>query len=316
MRRRLAALTVVPLLLLATAACGGDSGSGNGSTGAGTIPGLTVRGAFGKEPKVTLHGKLHNTNVQTEELVKGDGPTVEQGHPASLHILVVNGETGKKTVGTYQQGTPLTATMAKGQIFPAVLDAVVGEPVGSRVAVSAPPKDAFGPQGAQQYGVKPGDNVVFIVDVMSVPLDGPQGKKMPPPKDAPTMVQDAQGNVKKFTFAKAPAKPADKLQVIPLVEGTGKPVQAGDSVTFDYLGQVYGTKNVFDQSYTSSPRTFQVGTGNLIKAWDQGLVGVKTGSRVMIIAPPEYGYGPQGNAQAKIKGTDTLVFVVDVLGVS
>ncbi len=320
MRRRLVALTVVPLLLLGTAACGddssGDDSSGASSTGAGgKIPGLTVEGKVGEEPEVTLDGNLDNTEVESEELVTGDGAKVEEGRPASLHILVVNGETGKKTVGTYDQGTPLTATMAQGQIFPAVLDAVVGEPVGSRVAVASPPEDAFGAQGAQQYGVKPGDNVLFIVDVMSVPLTGPEGDKAPLPKDAPTIVEDGDGNVTKFTFENAPKKPADKLQVIPVIEGDGEPVEAGDSVTFDYLGQIYGTDTIFDQSYTDAPRTFTVGAGQLIKGWDEGLVGVKAGSRVMIIAPPEYGYGKSGNPQAKIKGTDTLVFVVDVLGV-
>ncbi len=321
MRRRLVALTVVPLLLFGAAACGDDSGDdgssgSSSSTGAGgKIPGLTVEGKFGEEPKVTLDGKLDNTDVEAEELVAGDGAKVEEGRPASLHILVVNGETGKKTVGTYEQGTPLTATMAQGQIFPAVLDSVVGEPVGSRVAVASPPEDAFGAQGAQQYGVKPGENVLFIVDVMSVPLTAPEGEKAELPKDAPTIVDDGEGGVSKFTFENAPKKPADKLQVIPVIEGDGEPVEAGDSVTFDYLGQIYGTNTIFDQSFTDAPRTFTVGAGQLIKGWDEGLVGVKAGSRVMIIAPPEYGYGKSGNPQAKIKGTDTLVFVVDVLGV-
>lgn len=320
-RRRLVALSVVPLLLFGAAACGDDSGGDGGSgssasTGAGgKIPGLSVKGEFGEEPKVTLDGKLDNTEVETDELVTGDGAKVEEGRPASLHVLVVNGESGKKVFGTYDQGKPVTATMADGQIFPALLDAVVGEPVGSRVAVASPPEDAFGEQGAQQYGVKPGDNVLFIVDVMSVPLTGPQGKSVPLPKDAPTIVEDGDGGVSKFTFENAPKKPADKLQVIPVIEGDGQPVEAGDSVTFDYLGQIYGTDTIFDQSYTDAPRTFTVGAGQLIKGWDEGLVGVKAGSRVMIIAPPEYGYGKSGNPQAKIKGTDTLVFVVDVLGV-
>jgi peptidylprolyl isomerase len=56
-----------------------------------------------------------------------------------------------------------------------------------------------------------------------------------------------------------------------------------------------------------------VGTGNLIPAWEEGLVGVPYGSRVLIVAPPESGYGPGGNPPAGIKGDDTLVFVVDLL---
>jgi peptidylprolyl isomerase len=206
--------------------------------------------------------------------------------------------------------------MAEGQIFPAVVDGVVGESVGSRIAVAATPEDAFGEQGAQQYGIAADETVVFVIDVVSVPLDGPEGEKAEVPEDAPGIVEDGDGNVTGLSFEDAPDKPAGELQVIPVIEGDGEPVEAGDSVTFDYLGQIYGTKTIFDQSYTDAPRTFSVGTGNLIKAWDEGLVGVKTGSRVLIIAPPEYGYGEGGNPQAKIKGTDTLVFVVDILGVS
>ena len=62
--------------------------------------------------------------------------------------------------------------------------------------------------------------------------------------------------------------------------------------------------------------TFPLGVGGLIPAWDEGLVGVEKGSRVLILAPPADGYGSAGNQAAGIKGTDTLVFVVDILGVS
>ena len=150
---------------------------------------------------------------------------------------------------------------------------------------------------------------------MSVPLDGPEGDEAEVPSDAPTIQENAQGEVTGFTFENAPKKPSAKLQVIPVIEGEGDAIESGDAVTFDYLGQIYGTKTVFDESFSGSPTTFQVGVGSLIKGWDEGLIGVKAGSRVIIVAPPEYGYGKAGNPQAKIKGTDTLVFVVDVLGV-
>lgn len=315
MRRRLAALSIVPFLLLGAAACGGggsDDGSGGGE---GALPGVEVSGKFGEQPEVKVDAPLKVEETASEVISTGDGLEVTEGAPASLHLQVVNGTTGKPTVGTFEQGTPVTGTMARGEIFPAVLDAVVGQPTGSRIAIASTPFDAFGESGAQQYGIGPKDTVVFVVDIMSVPLNGPEGNEATLPGDLPTIVDDGSGGVSRLTFEKAPAKPSGKLQVVPVIEGEGEPVEAGDSVTFDYLGQVYGTKTIFDESYTSSPRTFTVGEGSLIKAWDEGLVGVKTGSRVMIIAPPEYGYGKQGNPQAKIKGTDTLVFVIDVLGV-
>jgi len=52
----------------------------------------------------------------------------------------------------------------------------------------------------------------------------------------------------------------------------------------------------------------------VIPGWDKGLVGQTVGTRVLLVIPPADGYGKTGNAQAGIKGTDDLVFVVDVLG--
>jgi peptidylprolyl isomerase len=51
----------------------------------------------------------------------------------------------------------------------------------------------------------------------------------------------------------------------------------------------------------------------VIPGWDKGLVGQTAGSRVMLSIPPAEGYGKSGASQAGIKGTDTLVFVVDIL---
>ena len=61
------------------------------------------------------------------------------------------------------------------------------------------------------------------------------------------------------------------------------------------------------------PAAFPIGTGSVIPGWDKVLVGVKIGSRVLMVVPPKQGYGKKGNSQAGIKGTDTLVFVVDVI---
>ena len=63
----------------------------------------------------------------------------------------------------------------------------------------------------------------------------------------------------------------------------------------------------------SQPFSFQLG-GHVIPGWNKGLVGVPVGSRVMLVIPPADGYGKTGSPQAHIKGTDTLVFVVDILG--
>ena len=52
----------------------------------------------------------------------------------------------------------------------------------------------------------------------------------------------------------------------------------------------------------------------MVKGWDQALVGQTVGSRVVMAIPPKLGYGAKGNKDAGIKGTDTLYFVIDILG--
>jgi peptidylprolyl isomerase len=98
-----------------------------------------------------------------------------------------------------------------------------------------------------------------------------------------------------------------------LREGKGPVVAKGDLLVADYLGQVWKGK-VFDNSYDRKTAAgFTIGTGKVITGWDDVLVGVKAGSRVLMTIPPDKGYGASGNSQAGIKGTDTLVFVVDVV---
>ena len=51
----------------------------------------------------------------------------------------------------------------------------------------------------------------------------------------------------------------------------------------------------------------------MIPAWDEGLVGQTVGSQVLLVVPPDKGYGADGNPDIGVKGTDTMVFVVDIL---
>lgn len=316
MRRRLVALTVVPLLLLGVAACG--EADEPGSSGSPALDGLEVTGEFGTAPTVKVDEALNLEETETEVLAEGGGNPVIEGEQAVLHLYVANGSTGEKALSTYDQKVPAAFEMSQGQLFQAVIDGVVGETVGSRVVVATPPEDAFGAQGNEQYGIGPEDDVVFVVDVMSVEptevLDGPEGEPATDlPKGLPT-VEEKDGEVTGLDFSAAAKQPAKELQVVTLIEGEGPPARDASLVSFDYLGQVYGSDEVFDESYSSEPQPFPVGIGGLIQAWDQGLVDVKRGSRVLIIAPPEMAYGEQGSPPS-IPGNSTLAFVVDVLGV-
>ncbi|MGA4965932.1 FKBP-type peptidyl-prolyl cis-trans isomerase [Streptomyces pseudogriseolus] len=117
----------------------------------------------------------------------------------------------------------------------------------------------------------------------------------------------------KPTVAKGSGEPSKDLAVKTVIAGGGRTIAENDFVVANYLGQVWSTAKVFDNSYDrKQPLAIQLAQGTIIDGWRYGLVGRKTGSRVQMAIPPTWGYGDQGNAQAGIKGTDTLVFVVDV----
>ncbi|WP_225641711.1 FKBP-type peptidyl-prolyl cis-trans isomerase [Streptomyces werraensis] len=117
----------------------------------------------------------------------------------------------------------------------------------------------------------------------------------------------------KPTVAKGSGDPSKDLAVKTVIAGGGRTIAENDFIVAHYLGQVWSTAKVFDNSYDrKQPLAIQLAQGTIIDGWRYGLVGKKTGSRVQMAVPPTWGYGDQGNAQAGIKGTDTLVFVVDV----
>ena len=102
-----------------------------------------------------------------------------------------------------------------------------------------------------------------------------------------------------------------------LKEGDGPEVKKGELLTANYLGQIWRDGKVFDNSYDrGAPSSFPIGVGGVIAGWDEALVGKKIGSRVMMSIPSDKGYKESGNEQAGIKGDDTLIFVVDLVGAS
>ncbi|MGS2615610.1 FKBP-type peptidyl-prolyl cis-trans isomerase [Micromonospora sp. LZ34] len=102
-----------------------------------------------------------------------------------------------------------------------------------------------------------------------------------------------------------------KLTVTPLIKGTGPAVQAGQTITTNYVGVFYKDGKEFDSSWEGGqPASFAIGVGQVIKGWDQGLVGVTVGSRVQLDIPADLAYG---NDASGGRPAGPLRFVVDVL---
>ncbi|WP_040156932.1 FKBP-type peptidyl-prolyl cis-trans isomerase [Mobilicoccus massiliensis] len=101
-----------------------------------------------------------------------------------------------------------------------------------------------------------------------------------------------------------------------LVVGDGPEAAPGTTVAAHYVGVAWSTGQEFDNSYDrGEPLQFPLGGGMVIKGWDDGIVGMKVGGRRRITIPPHLGYGARG-AGGAIKPNETLVFVVDLMGVN
>jgi len=109
--------------------------------------------------------------------------------------------------------------------------------------------------------------------------------------------------------------PPAELVLDDLVEGTGPEATAGQDVEVHYVGVAWSSNTQFDASWDRGKAfRFPLGGGRVIAGWDQGVAGMKVGGRRKITIPPHLGYGDAG-AGGVIRGGETLVFVVDLLGV-
>jgi peptidylprolyl isomerase len=303
------AIIAMSVLALTATACG-SGGTGEEKS---VRERIEVSGAFGKAPEIRIDAPLELSESSSWVAEQGDGDTVGEDSTAILELTLANGRSGKAAISTIDQGQPLEIKLGD-QVFPSLNTALVGKPADSRIVVASIADDAYGDSGSPQSGIEGGDPVVMVADILSTDpttsLDGPTGETLAAPATAPK-IKERDGVPVRFAFAKA-RKPK-KLMVIPLRKGAGPAIESPDRIAADYLGQVWGAKQPFGSTFSKEPAQFSIGLGGVVPAWDKALDGQKEGARVMIISPPDMGYGP--SAKPGIPANSTLVFVVDVLGV-
>lgn len=133
-----------------------------------------------------------------------------------------------------------------------------------------------------------------------------------PAAEAP-LVSGSFGERPALTLPDVPAPGHTSMRV--LSRGAGAPVRAEDLLVAHYLGETWSGKRIFEETWDDGiPAAFSIGIEAMIPAWDKGLVGVPSGSRVLLVVTPDEGYGAEGLPERDIGGTDVLVYVVDVLG--
>ncbi|MEX2255882.1 MAG: FKBP-type peptidyl-prolyl cis-trans isomerase [Acidimicrobiia bacterium] len=272
---------------------------------------VTVTGAPGEKPTLEFEKPFEVTKSTSREITPGTGEKLVKGDKITFDFVAVDGRTGEELESSFGGSSP-SFVLDKQQSVKGLVSAIVGTTVGSRVLVAIAPKEGVA-KGLTSPTVKKSDTLLFVVDVRSVrtPLERATGEPVVPAAGLPTVTLGGKG---KPTIKVPKTDPPTQLVVQPLVKGTGPVVEAGQNITVHYTGVIWRTGKQFDSSWKSgTPIDTPIGAGQVIPGWDEALVGQTVGSQLLLVVPPDKAYGAQGNANAGISGTDTLVFVVDIL---
>ena len=318
--RRVLAIIVVPLLAcLVMAGCGSSNSSASSSSSSAAAnsnanASVKVTGNFGTAPAVTIPKLKADNALTVKTVIPGTGTVVTKSDAMAANFVLYfwDGTTATLKANTFTSNP----TVIGGTMLPGLESALVGQKVGSRVLAVVPPTQGYGTAGDSQLGITGTTTLVFVIDVLKSYSDSAAASGTQVSNgggDLPTVSAKA-GSAPTLTFSST--KPPSGLVVKTLIKGNGPEVVKGQYVVAQYIGYIWRTKAVFGSSWSSgSPFGFLIGASpeQVIPGWDKGLEGQTVGSRVMISIPPAEGYGTAGNSDAGIKGTDSLVFVVDII---
>ena len=271
---------------------------------------VTVTGAEGEQPTLDFAKGFSVKKTTSLEVAPGTGETLVKGTRILFDYVAVNGR-NRKVLDTSYGDKPVAVTLDAKQLLPGLAKGLIGASVGSRVLIAIAPKEGLAEQ-LKAVGAKKSDTVIFAVEVRSIyiALDRAEGEAVAPVPGLPTVALAANGKPK---LTIPDGDPSATLVAQPLIKGTGAVVTAGQTITVHYVGVIFATGKQFDSSWKrGAPGDFTIGA--VIPGWNEGLVGQTVGSQVLLVIPPDKGYGESGNSGAGISGTDTLVFVVDILG--
>lgn len=315
MRRTLIGALAVSALLLT--GCGADdSAEGNpaenptvdaSNAKSTSLDDVEVTGEPDQKPEVSFEAPLVIEKPESTVVSESDGPKVEEGQQVTANMTLVSGNSGEIVESGYDTKQPSGFPVDKAQINEALYDAVIDVPVGSRVLMSL--------NGAAKSGDDP-ETLVYVIDIVNAeklpePLEKAKGTEKELPAGLPKVTRDDTGK----PSVEAPEGDAPKeLVVEPTIEGDGPVVEEGQTVQAHYSGWLYDdVTKTFDSSWDrGEPFSFTVGAGEVIKGWDEAVAGQKVGSQLLVIVPPDKGYGEQGSPP-NIPGNATLIFVVDIL---
>lgn len=285
------------IVIVGLAGCGQATPA---SPDVGALGGTTQAGLETAAPVVAnAAGAVTNQNgvttpsgLQYIEISPGSGPAPAPGQIVAVHY------TGRLADGTvfddsYKRGEPIQFALGSGQVIQGWDEGIALMRKGGKARLVIPPDLAYGKTGAGNV-IPPDATLTFDVELVDIREGAPA---------APASLDESR-----YTTTPSGLKYAD------LQAGDGATAEAGKTVTVHYTGWLTdGTK--FDSSLDrGDPFQFELGAQQVIKGWDEGVVGMQVGGKRQLVIPAGLGYGEQG-AGRFIPPNATLVFEVELLDV-
>lgn len=276
--RALAALLVL-LVVIVLAGCRQEAPPDDPADG------VEVAGEVGRRPMVSLETPLKITEIVTRELVTGEGSVLAEGAAVMLSYIAYDAITGEVVEDSY--GSPPRILLLTEDEAGTLYSELLGRTEGTRLLRLEP--------GSMTVP----DPVVIVYDILPTEAVGT-------PLETPaTLPQVAFGEDGTPTITLPDEAPPNSLTIAQLVRGEGPQVQAGESVTVRYVQMAWSSGQVLESTWGPGSLPVTIPLVDRIPGLQDGLVDAAVGSRVLLVVPP-----------AQADGTDTMVFVVDVLAVT
>jgi peptidylprolyl isomerase len=322
MRRTAVALLAASGLVLSLAACSTPTTEDNSSTGGagaescaaatvGEVDGVKVSGDFGSKPSVEIDGPLSPESTERAVSIAGDGATAVAGDQVRVQYTIYNATSGDVLdTSDYTEGSEISFELDEQQYLPGLIKTLNCAVEGSRVVGVIPPVDSWGVDGSEQaaqLGVAVDDSIVFVADVVGIvpPLKVVDYEDL---ENAPEVTFAADGVP---TAVIPDSDPPATTEIGLISKGDGAVVGENADVVVHYRGYIWNTGEIFDESYKrGEPTPFN--TGGVVAGFGAAIEGQTVGSRLVAIVAPEDGYGAAGSGEL-IKGTDTLVFIIEIV---
>ena len=258
------------------------------------------RHRLGKKPTVAFKTPMTVENNSYAILQKGDGAVIEDGDRVCSQGIAINVKDGSELMSTWEKNTPDCSTVVSSdtsQMTAAYYNLIKGQKLNSTIAIGVNDSNSSGTSYL----------MVLTFVSKSKDLTKAEGTKvMDVPSDLPKVTLDKDG---KPSIDMNGYKGSDSLVSQDLIKGNGAEVKDTQTVVANYTGWLLdGTQ--FDSSWDRGESS-SFSLDSVIKGWKQGLAGHTVGSQVLLVVPPDLGYG--NKKQSSIPANSTLVFVVDIL---